>query len=137
MNTTKIIITNVLPTNSAFAVMQDDHKQNVFIPSKVFDVSPFEIGDDVDAVLVPNGHQHDKTPWLAARIIAKSVTAENHELRSRIVSYLHEYDAIVQDLVSSLGANEKDIEDALTDLARAGHLVSETVYSLQVVQKNG
>ena len=131
MNTTKIIITNVLPTNSAFAVMQDDHTQNVFIPSKIYDATPFEIGETVDALLVPNVQHHSKTPWLAARIVAQPVAVVQSNLRERITAHLQEYDATVQELASSLGGSESDIEDALNDLARNGYLISETVYSLK------
>jgi hypothetical protein len=131
MNTTKIIITNVLPSNSAFAVLQDDHSQNVFIPSKVYDANPFEIGETVDALLVPNVQHHSKTPWLAARIIVKPVTVAKPDLRAMIVTHLQGYDATVQELASALGGNESDIEDVLTDLARDGYLISETVYSLK------
>jgi hypothetical protein len=131
MNTTKIIITNVLPTSSAFAVLQSDHSQNVFIPSKIYDATPFEIGETVNALLVPNIQHHSKTPWLAARIIAQPVTVVQSNLRERITAHLQEYDATVQELASALGGNESDIEDALNDLARDGYLISETVYSLK------
>jgi hypothetical protein len=131
MNTTKIIITNVLPSNSAFAVLKSDHSQNVFIPSKIYDATPFEIGETVDALLVPNVQHHSKTPWLAARIIAQPVAVVQSNLRERITAHLQEYDATVQELASSLGGNESAIEDVLTDLARDGHLISETVYSLK------
>jgi hypothetical protein len=131
MNTTKIIITNVLPTNSAFAVLKDDHSQNVFIPSKIYDANPFEIGETVNALLVPNIQHHSKTPWLAARIIAQPVTVVQSNLRAMIVTHLQGYDATVQELASALGSNESDIEDVLTELARDGYLISETVYSLK------
>jgi hypothetical protein len=131
MNTTKIIITNVLPTSSAFAVLKSDHSQNVFIPSKIYDATPFEIGETVDALLVPNVQHHSKTPWLAARIIAQPVTVAKPDLRDMIVTHLQGYDATVQELASALGGSESDIEDVLTDLARDGCLISETVYSLK------
>jgi hypothetical protein len=131
MNTTKIIITNVLPTSSAFAVLKSDHSQNVFIPSKIYDATPFEIGETVDALLVPNVQHHSKTPWLAARIIAQPVTVAKPDLRAMIVTHLQGYDATVQELASALGGSESDIEDVLTDLARDGYLISETVYSLR------
>jgi hypothetical protein len=131
MNTTKIIITNVLPTSSAFAVLKSDHSQNVFIPSKIYDANPFEIGETVNALLVPNIQHHSKTPWLAARIIAQPVTVVQSNLRAMIVTHLQGYDATVQELASALGSNESDIEDVLTELARDGYLISETVYSLK------
>jgi hypothetical protein len=131
MNTTKIIITNVLPSNSAFAVLKSDHSQNVFIPSKIYDAQPFEIGETVDALLVPNVQHHSKTPWLAARIIAQPVAVAKPDLRDMIVTHLQGYDATVQELASALGCSEGDIEDALNDLARDGYLISETVYSLK------
>jgi len=131
MNTTKIIITNVLPSNSAFAVLKSDHSQNVFIPSKIYDAQPFEIGETVDALLVPNVQHHSKTPWLAARIIAQPVAVAKPDLRDMIVTHLQGYDATVQELASALGGSESDIEDVLTDLARDGYLISETVYSLK------
>jgi hypothetical protein len=131
MNTTKIIITNVLPSNSAFAVLESEHSQNVFIPSKIYDATPFEIGETVDALLVPNIQHHSKTPWLAARIIAQPAAVVQSNLRERIIAHLQEYDATVQELASALGCDESAIEDVLTDLARDGYLISETVYSLK------
>jgi Mn-dependent DtxR family transcriptional regulator len=73
----------------------------------------------------------DKTPWLASRIVGQNITVTQPELRLRVIAYLQEYDGTVEELASNLGINQSDIEDVLTDLARDGYLVSETVYSLK------
>jgi hypothetical protein len=137
MNTTKIIITNVLPTSSAFAVLQDDHTQNVFIPSKIYDAQPFEIGETVDALLVPNVQHHSKTPWLAARIIAQPVAVVQPvqpvevNLRAKIVAHLQEYDATFDEILNYVGGDRADINKALSQLSQDGVLMSEVVYSLK------
>jgi hypothetical protein len=131
MNTTKIIITNILPSDSAFAVLHDNHRENVFIPSKVAGPAHLSVGDEVDALLVPNMQQPEKTPWLAARIVASPAMPVADDLRTRIAAYLAEYDATVQELAASLGESESVIEDELNALARDGYLLSETVYSLR------
>jgi hypothetical protein len=131
MNTTKIIITNILPSDSAFAVLHDNHRENVFIPSKVAGPAHLSVGDEVDALLVPNMQQPEKTPWLAARLVVSPATPVAPDLRTRIAAYLAEYDATVQELAAALSESESVIEDELNALARDGYLLSETVYSLR------
>jgi hypothetical protein len=131
MTIKKVIVTNILETKSAFGVLEEDHKQNVFIPSKTFINCNADIGDTVSAIVVPNMQYPDKTPWLASRIVGQNITATQPELRLRVIAYLQEYDGTVEELASNLGINQSDIEHVLTDLARDGYLVSETVYSLK------
>jgi uncharacterized protein YqfA (UPF0365 family) len=131
MNTTKIIITNSLPTGTAFAVLYEDYTENVFIPSKVAGPAHLSVGDVVDALLVPNMQQPEKTPWLAARLVVSPATPVAPDLRARIVAHLTEYDATVQELAAALVESESAIEDELNALARDGYLLSETVYSLR------
>jgi hypothetical protein len=64
----KIIITHILPTKTAFAVTNTHPAEAVFIPGKIASMHSLVEGQEVEALLVPNNHQPERTPWLAARI---------------------------------------------------------------------
>jgi hypothetical protein len=137
MTIKKVIVTNILETKSAFGVLEEDHKQNVFIPSKTFINCNADIGDTVSALVVPNMQYPDKTPWLASRIITNPVT-EVHplrpsrtDLRKKVINYLQEYDATFEEILNHVGGHKDDINDALTSLLQDGMLLSEVVYIMR------
>jgi len=70
MRTVEIVITNKLPTGTAFAVTLQTPAESVFVPGKVAAAARAEIGDRFMALLVPNVLEPSKTPWMAARIDA-------------------------------------------------------------------
>ena len=65
---TNIIITHILPTGTAFAVTKEKPVESIFIPGTVARGTGVVVGQEVSAILVPNAHQPERTPWLAARI---------------------------------------------------------------------
>lgn len=68
MKLTEIVITNALPTGTAFAATLDESPVGVFVPGRVAVASDVQIGQRVMALLVPNTTRPDRTPWMAARI---------------------------------------------------------------------
>ena len=71
MELTPIIVTHILPTGTAFGATSTKPAEAVFIPGTVSRASGLVVGQEVDAQLVPNTMQPDRTPWLAARIETK------------------------------------------------------------------
>jgi hypothetical protein len=71
-NMTTIQITHILPTGTCFGVTQDKPQdkpvESVFIPGTVARDLGLVVGQAVEALLVPNSHQPERTPWLAAKI---------------------------------------------------------------------
>jgi hypothetical protein len=63
-----ILITHILPTGTAFAVTKEKPTEAVFIPGTVARLTDVVVGQEVLALLVPNAHQPDRTPWLAAKL---------------------------------------------------------------------
>lgn len=63
-----IVVTNVLPTGSAFGATVCEPREAVFIPSRVARAFPLTVGVQVLAVLVPNAQRRTTTPWLAHMI---------------------------------------------------------------------
>jgi cold shock CspA family protein len=64
----EIIIINIIASGSGFAQLSDGGEQ-VFIPASVVNGAQLQIGERVDAVLVPNMNEmRDRTPWRAVRV---------------------------------------------------------------------
>ena len=121
---TRIIITNVLDTGSAFALLADDTKQNVFIPSKVAKGRVVKAGDTVQATLVPNATQPHKTPWLAVDLQLVSID-------QRILAALAEIsDMTADELAEEIGATVDDVRQASARLVEAGKLVRFEVFGV-------
>ena len=68
MELTPIIVTHILPTGTAFGATSGMPPAAVFIPGSVTRATGLVVGQEVDAQLVPNTMQPERTPWLAARI---------------------------------------------------------------------
>lgn len=86
MQPTEIIITNILPTGTAFGVLEDDMTQSVFIPSKVARGAGLQISGRINASIVPNITHSDKTPWLAIalHVEAQPAQADMDDLANRL-----------------------------------------------------
>lgn len=70
-----IIVTNMLPTASAFAVRSDNGEQ-VFIPAAVSKATDIKIGAVVNAMLVPNRHDSQDVPWMAPVVVPTETQIE-------------------------------------------------------------
>ena len=66
-----IIVTHILPTGTAFGATATKPTEGVFIPGAIARATGVVVGQEVDAHLVPNTMQPERTPWLAVRIEAK------------------------------------------------------------------
>jgi hypothetical protein len=71
---TPIIVTHILPTQTAFGATTTAPAEAVFIPSKISRLLGLVVGQEVEALLVPNTMQPERTPWLAARIEVPELT---------------------------------------------------------------
>lgn len=68
MELTEIVVTNDLPTGTAFGATLDATPEGVFIPGRVAAATGIQVGQRVMALLVPNTTRPERTPWMAARI---------------------------------------------------------------------
>jgi hypothetical protein len=133
MQEVKVLCTNVLGTNTAFALRADTGEQ-VFVPSAVAHAAQLQAGDTVRATVVPNTHYPDKTPWFAIRIEREAPEPEQAEpdnLDQRIAEYL---DAQPAYATTSEVAEEFDVDttaagNALNRLFRQGRAARADVYS--------
>ena len=118
-----ILLTNQLPTGSAFALTADN--ENVFIPSKVMLEKGVRVGQKVQAIVVPNMTRPDRTPWLAVSILEAEPVSQEDALAEMIL-----------DLIESDGRST--VQEIATCLNMANGLaaakVSELVASRQLVR---
>lgn len=94
-NMTNIIITHILPTGTCFGVTQDKPVESVFIPGTVARDLGLVVGQEVEALLVPNSHQPERTPWLAAKIdrlpsVASTPPAAELSIADRVHEVMHD-----------------------------------------------
>jgi antitoxin component of MazEF toxin-antitoxin module len=68
---TPLIITHILPSKTAFGATNTKPSEAVFIPSKISEMFNLVVGQEIDAHLVPNTIQPERTPWLAVRVQIK------------------------------------------------------------------
>lgn len=112
MQNTEIIISNVLGTGTAFAVLAEDMTQNVFVPSRLTQETPVRPGDRVAAMLVPNQVKPDKTPWVAIQINDVHEKPQS-SLADKIRWELANGPATTIELAGILKVNSSDIQHAL------------------------
>lgn len=112
MQTTDIIITNILPTGTAFAVVADDIGESVFVPSRLLHGTDVRAADRVAAMLVPNHTRPDRTPWVAIQI-NDVPPAPQSNLADKIRWELANGPATTIELARFLKANSSDVQRAL------------------------
>lgn len=126
---TNILITNRLATGTTFAVVQDKHDEQVFVPARTLADLDVKAGDVVRALLVPNAREPERTKWMAvaARVDKKKTSLEI--LVDRIVADLtSEGMATVEELTDTMQATTQEIEDALAKAVSDGRVTREIVY---------
>lgn len=76
MSMVPILITNILPTGSAFAVRVGGEYdgETVFLPGKVSSGHKLVVATQVNAVLVPNTQNRKNAPWLAHSLDALTLS---------------------------------------------------------------
>lgn len=131
MTPTKIIITNILPTGTAFAVVADDMDQNVFVPSRLTASNPVRMGEARSALLVPNHTRPEKTQWLAIDFVAGVSSAPALSVAEKgILEDLEQGRATIGELADSLGLDDAAVQDLVQRLLAAGLLVRVETYDL-------
>jgi hypothetical protein len=128
MQTTDILITNILSTGTGFAVLADDMNQNVFVPAKVLHGTSVRQGDRVAAMLVPNQVKPDKTPWVAIQINDVQPAPQSN-LGDKIRWELANGPATAFELAKFIGAGVGDVQ---VELARM-KLPHTDLYALEMV----
>lgn len=129
MSTQNIIIAHILPTGTAFAVTQSRPAESVFVPGKVASDAGIVVGEEVEAILVPNVREPECTPWLAAKInllAPESVQVEEiPSVEDRVLGVLKEGgEWTIPAMTEHLGAGSKQVADAL-----------ETIYNKDLCAK--
>lgn len=130
MQTTEIIITNILPTGTGFGVISDGMTQNVFIPSKMLIDKIVSPGDRVQAMLVPNPTQPEKTPWLAISIIAETAAATAQDLRRLILDDLENCDGSDEEIARSIKMPVDQVRATLLEMTAAGLIVRMETFGI-------
>lgn len=135
--TCEIIITNILATGTAFAVIADDTRESVFIPPRVSYAAHIKVGDRVNAQLIDNVARPDKTRWFAA-MVERPVRSERDdelhaELRARILDDIDENGpATTEELAQNIHVREEYIRTCLIGLASDGSLVRGDIWAREV-----
>jgi hypothetical protein len=132
MQTTEIIIANVLQTGTAFAVMADDTTQAIFIPSKVAVAADVYIGQVTKAVLIPNTAQPEKTPWLAVLVLKGDAAPAPvvDALANEIKADLERGAATASDVAQSIGKPVELVARKMREMSSDGVLVQDIIYAL-------
>lgn len=123
---TEIIITNVLDTKTAFGMLIGK-SESVFIPGKVAEASKLRIGQTVNAMLVPNTHMPDRTPWLAIFI---GEPKDSDPLADKIKVDLERGAATAQTVAKSIGYPVESVANKMREMGKTGGLVHDTIYAL-------
>ena len=72
INLQEIYVVNIIQTGSGFGQMENG--EQVYIPASVVNGARLQVGERVDAVLVPNMSElRDRTPWRAVRVPREGV----------------------------------------------------------------
>lgn len=133
METTEIIITNILPTRTGFAVIADSTHENVFIPSKLLHDTDIELGQRVRAVLVPNATQPEKTPWLAVSIFDfddTQVPAMRGSLEKLILDDLTQGDGTAEEIARSIKMPIENVRAKLAEMSASGRIARVETFGI-------
>jgi predicted Rossmann fold nucleotide-binding protein DprA/Smf involved in DNA uptake len=130
MQATDIIITNILPTGTAFAVVADDIGESVFVPSRLLHGTDVRAADRVAAMLVPNSTRPDKTPWVAISIVTSQPEPPRDTLADLILKDLEQGRATVEEIAESLNMADDKIAAKLAEMTADGRVVRLTCFDL-------
>lgn len=136
MQEVKVFCTNVLSTNTAFAMRQDTGDQ-VFIPSAVAHAARLKPTDVVIAHIVPNTHHPEKTPWFAVHISREGDSAPEPKatpeksLDDRIADYIEGQTlyATTSEVADEFSVDTTIAGNALNRLFRQGRVARAEVFS--------
>jgi hypothetical protein len=133
MQTSEIMVINKLGTGTAFGVTLDSD-ENVFLPAKIMCMVNAQIGEKLQAILVPNTFLPERTPWMAIRIDrlkdAPPVVFVA-DIYSKIIDDLRENGrACVAEIADNLECEEIVVADKLQDLVRRGQIRQRMYYAI-------
>ena len=123
-----ILLTNQLPTGSAFALTADN--ENVFIPSKVMLEKSVRVGQKVQAIVVPNKTRPDRTPWLAVSILETEPVSRDDTLADLILADLEQGRATIEEIAENLSVANHAVNTKLAEMVTAGRVVRLVCYDL-------
>jgi len=127
MKPSKIIITNILPTGTAFALLADN-MESVFVNASVSNFAGLQVGETVDAEIVPN-RQQPRTPWQATKIL-RSAVQPVAGLEQRVTNELWVEEATAQELSEALGADLTAVQFTLDRMMSQGKVRAYSVYAI-------
>ena len=124
-----ILLTNQLPTGSAFALTADN--ENVFIPSKVMFGHGVRLGQRVQAIVVPNMTRPDRTPWLAVSILDAAPVSRDDTLAAFILGNLQAGGrATVEEIAEDMNMSDGVVAATLAEMVADGRVVRLVCYDL-------
>lgn len=121
MEPTEIIITNILPTGTAFGVLEDDMTQSVFIPSKLAIDAGLQISGRINASIVPNITHGNKTPWLAIALHVEAQPAQA-DITKLVIDALEDWDASAEDIAKEIKQPVEAVRETLANLISSGRV---------------
>lgn len=129
---TEIIISNILPTLTGFAVVADNMHESVFIPSRIMHDANLRPGDRVSAMLVPNPTRPDKTPWLAVSLASdRAPVSPRDTLAAFILGNLQaDGRAFVEEIAEDLNMSDAVVAAKLAEMVADGRVVRLVCYDL-------
>jgi hypothetical protein len=124
-----ILLTNQLPTGSAFALTADN--ENVFIPSKVMLEKGVRVGQKVQAIVVPNMTRPDRTPWLAVSILEAEPAPQDDALAEMILDTIEsDGRATVEEIAEDMNMSDAVVAATLAEMVSDGRLVRLVCFDL-------
>jgi hypothetical protein len=133
MKTSTIIITNILPTGTTFALLADT-MESVFVNASVSKFSGLQVGETVQAEIVPNHQQPDRTPWQATKIM-RNTASPVAGLEQRVTDELWVEEATAKELSEALGADEAAVQVTLDRMMSQGKIKAYSVYAIALEGK--
>lgn len=139
MTVTHILVTNVLPTGTAFGVLVDNHGESVFIPARINASMPARlvVGQRLRALIIPNQSHQDRTPWIVLRLEPEAeIETVQLEPRTRTLSdeILEEIaengSATLYEIADSIGHHPDLVRIELENLVQDNRIFSLVVYDL-------
>jgi hypothetical protein len=128
-----ILITNILPTGTAFGVLATTHSESVFIPARVTRDADIGLGDCVRALIVPNQTHRDRTPWVVVKFEGHMTPgARLDNLPAKVLQELENGPATAREVARFLEEQFDDVDAVLRTLADNGGVVHTRLYALRM-----
>lgn len=139
METVEIFCRNIISTGSAFAIRTDTGEQ-AFIPSAVVKASKLQEGETAYAMLAPNKHANETTPWFVIRVNRDNTTVNDEPAQiftiptqtidDRALRAIKETDGYVTtaEIAADLGTDSTIAHNALLRLFNQGKIAKADVY---------